>query len=42
MMGDLTYRPHDPVGSEFVLSLSVGPPDVKQTPISPEVESVVG
>ena len=28
MVGDLTYRPHDPVGSEFVLSLPLGPPDV--------------
>jgi len=29
MMGDLLYRPHEPVGSEFVLSLSVGPSDMK-------------
>ena len=28
MVGDLTYRPHDPVGSEFVLSLPLGPPDI--------------
>lgn len=28
MVGDLIYRPHHPMGSEFVLSLSLGPPDV--------------
>ncbi len=28
MVGDLTYRPHEPIGSEFVLSLPLGPPDV--------------
>nr|MDJ0954862.1 HAMP domain-containing sensor histidine kinase [Acidimicrobiia bacterium] len=28
MVGDLVYRPHEPVGSEFVLSLPLGPPDV--------------
>ena len=28
MVGDLTYRPHHPVGSELVLSLPLGPPDV--------------
>jgi signal transduction histidine kinase len=35
MVGDLTYRPHHPVGSELVLSLPLGPPDVNTdaTPI---------
>ena len=28
MVGDLTYRPHEPAGSEFVLSLPLGPPDI--------------
>ncbi len=30
MVGDLIYRNHEPVGSEFVLSLPLGPPDVNQ------------
>ena len=27
MVGDLIYRPRDPIGNEFVLSLPLGPPD---------------
>jgi len=30
MVGDLVYRPSHPVGSEFVLSLPLGPPDVNE------------
>jgi hypothetical protein len=30
MVGDLIYKPHHPVGSEFVLSLPLGPPDVNR------------
>ena len=28
MVGDLIYRPHEPVGNEFVLSLPLGPADI--------------
>jgi signal transduction histidine kinase len=28
MVGELTYRPHEPIGSEFVLGLPLGPPDL--------------
>lgn len=31
MVGDLIYRPGKPVGSEFVLSLPLGPPEVTRT-----------
>jgi signal transduction histidine kinase len=30
MVGDLIYRPHHPVGNEFVLSLPLGPPDLNR------------
>jgi two-component system phosphate regulon sensor histidine kinase PhoR len=30
MVGDLVYRPHQPMGSEFVLSLRLGSPDSMQ------------
>ncbi len=38
MVGDLIYRPHEPVGSEFVLSLPLGPPDAITSAV-PEAET---
>ncbi len=35
MVGDLVYRPHEPAGSEFVLSLPLGPPDANMAEDTP-------
>jgi len=40
MVGDLAYRPHHPVGSEFVLTLPLGPPDVNSGARSTAAEAM--
>ncbi len=40
MVGDLIYRPNEPVGSEFVLSLPLGPPDVLSAPHAADPASI--
>jgi K+-sensing histidine kinase KdpD len=39
MVGDLVYRPHEPIGNEFVLSLPLGPADMNRLAAAPEPES---
>jgi signal transduction histidine kinase len=41
MVGDLVYRPNHPVGSEFILSLPLGPPDVNELD-KPRVKAAQG
>jgi signal transduction histidine kinase len=39
MVGDLVYRPHEPIGSALVLSLPLGPADMNRLAVAPEPES---